>query len=77
MKSRARAGRQIGGVPARSPVGDAKRGEHLPGLAGHFFVDPLQPLDQAADVVVAVAVGPDVVDNLDDRAVPACRAARP
>ena len=42
-------------------------GELLTGLGGHLFVDPVQPLGKAADVVVAVAVLPDVVDDLDNR----------
>ena len=51
---------------ARSPSRD-ERGEQLAGLAGHLLVDALEPLDQAADVVVAVAVLPDVLDDLGDR----------
>src|SRR5262249_22444726 len=34
------------------------------GLAGHLLVDPLESADQTADVVLAVSVVPDVVDNL-------------
>ncbi len=41
-------------------------GELLASFAGHLFVDPLQPLDQAAFVVIAVAVLPDVLDDLAD-----------
>ena len=51
---------------ATSPSG--MYGEQVAGLAGHLLVDPLEPLDQAADVVVAVAVVPDVLDDLGDRA---------
>src|SRR5262245_49434099 len=35
-------------------------------LACHVSVDSLQTLDQTTDVVVAVPVGPDIVDNLND-----------
>ena len=58
-----------------SPSG-MQSGEQVAGLAGHFLVDPLQPLDQAADVVVAVPVGPDVVDDLRDGPGWASPAAR-
>ena len=37
-------------------------------LARHRLVDALEALDEAADVVVAVLVRPDVVDDLFDRA---------
>ena len=58
-----------------SPFGNV-RGEQLARLAGHFLVDPLEPLDQAPDVVVAVAVLPDVLDDLGDCPAGAPRAAR-
>ncbi len=40
--------------------------ELVAGLAAHFLVDPLQPFDKAADVVLAVAVVPDVVDDFGE-----------
>ncbi len=42
-------------------------GEHLASLARHRLVNPLEPLHEAADVVVAVLVRPDVGDDLGDR----------
>ena len=51
--------------PARSPSG-MKPGEQLAAVAGHLLVDALEPLDQAADVVVAVLVLPDLLDDLRD-----------
>jgi len=42
-------------------------------LAGHLLVDPLQTLHKAADVVWAVAILPDGVDDLLDGARTACR----
>ena len=41
--------------------------EQLAGVAGHLLVDALQAPDEAADVVVAVAVLPDLLDDLRDR----------
>ena len=63
VKSSRRALRQVAGEAGEVAVGD-EGGERLAGLAGHLLVDPLEPLHQAADVVVAVAVLPDVLDDL-------------
>ena len=72
----AKLGGQLRGEAAEVAVGDAEGGEQLAGLAGHLLVDALEPLDQAADVVVAVPVLPDVLDDLVDRARWASPAAR-
>ena len=48
----------------------------VPRLAGHLLVDALEALDQAADVVVAVAVLPDVLDDLARSCASASPAAR-
>ncbi len=63
-----RAG-QPGSIFAHVAVGNAEGGEAHAGFDGHFLVDALQPLHEAANVVIAVTVGPDVVDNLLDGAV--------
>src|SRR5690349_11545166 len=36
-------------------------------LSRHVSVDSLQAFYQTTDVIVAVPIGPDIVDNLDDR----------
>ena len=46
-------------------VGD-EAGEQLRALAGHLLVDALEPLDEAASVVGAVPVLPDLLDDLGD-----------
>ncbi len=56
---------QIAGEFGDVAVGD-EGGEVLPGSAGHFLVDALQALGEAAGVVDGVAVGPDVVDDGSD-----------
>jgi hypothetical protein len=38
-----------------------------PRIAGHLLIDPLEPSQEDADVVAAVAVCPDVLDDLGDR----------
>lgn len=41
-------------------------GKKFPGLSRHFLLDPLEAFHQAADVVVAVAVVPNILDDLDN-----------
>ena len=54
------------GKSAVSPyiaVDDEAR-EEFSGVAGHPLVDPLEAFDQAADIIVSVAVLPDLLDDL-------------
>ena len=51
-------------------LGHAWDGEYPPRLASRLLVDALETLDQAADAAIAVAVGPDALDDLDDGAGP-------
>ena len=51
--------RELGEVTLRH-----KHLEHVPGLARHRLVDSLETLHEAADVVVAIPVAPNVLDNL-------------
>ena len=46
--------------------------EQLAGFAGHVLVDAPESLREAADVVHPVAVVPDVLDDLGDRACGRC-----
>jgi hypothetical protein len=55
------------GVGGQVAVGN-ERGEERSRVARHFLVDPLKPFDEAAGVVLAVAILPDVVDHFGDRA---------
>lgn len=59
---------QAAGVVRQVTLGDPEGFEILAGVTGHFFIDSLHPFDQAAGVVIAVAVVPDVIDEFFDRA---------
>src|SRR5206468_189268 len=52
-------------VLAYVPVRDVGR-EVFAGLSRHFLVDSVEALYEALDVVVAVAVIPNVLDDFDD-----------
>ena len=75
VKSLAQLARQVLGEPANVAVGD-EAGEQLAGVAATSLVDALQPLDEAADVVVAVPVLPDLLDDLRRWSCRRPRAAR-
>ena len=53
-------------APAKVTVSDIRR-KLIPRFAGHFLIDPLEAFDEAADVVLAVAVLPNVINDLLDR----------
>ncbi len=58
------------GFGGQVALGHAWDGEYPPRLASRLLVDALETLDQAADAAIAVAVGPDALDDLDDGAGP-------